>query len=61
MLATARVRALVRGGTSVAFEDIEAVALPTLRHRVLLNFEGEAEGIDPDVVLNEIMQTTKRK
>lgn len=61
MLATARVRALVRGGTSVAFEDIEAVALPTLRHRVLLNFEGEAEGIDPDVVLNEIMQNTKRK
>ena len=60
MLATARVRALVHGETAVSYDDIEHVALPSLRHRVLLNFEGEAEGVEPDDVLREIIETTQR-
>ena len=60
MLATARVRALIRGETAVSYDDIEYVALPALRHRVLLNFEGEAEGVEPDEVLTDIIKTTKK-
>jgi MoxR-like ATPase len=38
-------------------DDIRAVALPALRHRVLLNFEGEAEQVNPDVIVNELLAT----
>ena len=38
-------------------EDVRAVALASLRHRVLLNFEGEAERIDPDTILEAILET----
>ena len=41
-----KVRALFQGRFHVSFEDIRAVALACLRHRLILNFEGEAEGID---------------
>jgi MoxR-like ATPase len=42
-------------GVHVSCEDIRAFMLPAMRHRVLLNFEGEADRIDPDVILTEIM------
>jgi len=45
IIAAARIRALVQGRYHVAKEDVNAVAVPALCHRVLLNFEGEAEGI----------------
>ena len=38
---------------NVAFEDVQAVALPCLRHRVLLNFEGGADRIDPDTLVGD--------
>ena len=37
-------------------EDIQAVAYETLRHRILLSFEAEAEGIDADHIINELIQ-----
>ncbi|MGH8630250.1 MAG: hypothetical protein ACREU7_05730 [Burkholderiales bacterium] len=37
-------------------EDVRAVVLPALRHRLLLNFEAEAERIDPDLILNRILE-----
>ena len=46
-----KVRALSLGRFNVAIEDIRALAMPALRHRLILNFEGEAEGADPDDVL----------
>jgi MoxR-like ATPase len=46
-----KVRALSEGRFNVAIEDIRALAMPALRHRLILNFEGEAEGADPDDVL----------
>jgi MoxR-like ATPase len=52
-----KIQALTRGNAFVSAEDIRAVALPTLRHRVLLNFEGEAEQIDPDTIVNELLST----
>ena len=48
ILAASRARALLDGRYHVAREDIEASALPAMRHRLILSFEGEAEGIQPD-------------
>jgi MoxR-like ATPase len=42
----------------VSVEDIRAVALPALRHRVLLNFEGEAEQVNPDTIVGELIAGT---
>jgi MoxR-like ATPase len=52
-----KVRALLAGRTGVACEDIRQVALPALRHRVILNFEGAAERIDPDDILKAIVES----
>ena len=53
-----KIRALLSNRVHVSCEDIRAVALGALRHRVLLNFEGEAEHIDSDVVVKEILEKT---
>jgi MoxR-like ATPase len=53
---TAKVRAASRGRLNVSREDVKAVAHAALRHRVLLSFEGEAEGLDPDRVIDEILR-----
>ncbi len=55
MVLGAKVHALIRGRAHVAREDIRAVALPALRHRVLMNFEGEAERIDLDDLLQDVI------
>lgn len=57
----AKVRALLDGRYNVSFEDIRRVYLPALRHRVLLNFEAQAEGIETDQVLLEILQKVPEK
>ena len=57
----AKVRALLSGRYNVSFDDIRRVFLPALRHRVILNFEAEAEGIDPDKVLLEVLQKVPEK
>jgi MoxR-like ATPase len=57
----AKVRALLDGRFNVSFEDIRRVFLPSLRHRVLLNFEAQAEGIETDQVLLEILQKVPEK
>src|SRR5687768_5866884 len=44
LILAAKIRALLQGRFNVAFEDVQHVAVPALRHRILLNFEGEAEG-----------------
>jgi len=57
----ARVNALLEGRFNVAWEDIEAVAPAALRHRLLLNFEGLAEGADPDDIIREVLQSVSRQ
>jgi len=52
----AKIRAVLAGRYNVAFEDIATVAPAALRHRVLRNFEGEAEGIEPDVIVKAVME-----
>ncbi|MCP4592843.1 MAG: MoxR family ATPase [bacterium] len=54
----AKVQAMLDGRYNVSFSDAQKVYLPALRHRVLLNFEGEAEGISTDDVLREIIEKT---
>jgi len=50
------VRALTQGRFNVSFDDIQAVALATLRHRLILNFEADAEGITTDHVIAQILK-----
>ena len=50
-----KVSALLNGRVHVSCEDVRAMLLPALRHRVLLNFEGEADRVDPDAILTAIM------
>jgi len=56
-----KVRALLNGRTEVAFDDIRHIVLPALRHRIILNFEGEAERIDPDAILKAIIDWVPEK
>jgi MoxR-like ATPase len=56
MLLAAKIRALFEGRFAASIDDVRACALPALRHRVLLNFEGEAEGVKTDDVLAEIIK-----
>ena len=51
----AKVRALSEGRFNVSVEDLRAIALPALRHRLILNFEGEAEGVDPDRLITQLL------
>ena len=50
-----KIHALTRGQAFVAVEDIRAAALPALRHRMLLNFEGEADEINTDALVGELL------
>jgi len=56
MLLGAKVRALFDGRFAASIDDVKATALAALRHRVLLSFEGEAEGVAPDRVISEILK-----
>jgi len=57
----AKVRALLEGRYNVSFEDVRRVYLPAMRHRVILNFEAEAESIESDSVLLEILENVPEK
>ncbi len=54
----AKVRALLDGRFHVSFGDVKDVVIPAMRHRVILNFEGEAEGITTDMVLEKVVAET---
>ena len=54
----AKVRALLDGRFHVSFKDVKDVAVAAMRHRVILNFEGEAEGITTDMVLEKVLSDT---
>ena len=56
-----KVRALLEGRYNVSFEDIRRVYLPAMRHRVLLNFEAQAENIPSDTVLAQILNEVPEK
>ena len=55
LLLGAKVRSLTEGRFNVSFDDVAVVAPPALRHRLIVNFEAEAEGVTTDIVLDKIM------
>jgi MoxR-like ATPase len=57
----AKVRALLEGRYNVSFEDVRRVFLPAMRHRVILNFEAEAEAVEADHVLLEVLEGVSEK
>jgi MoxR-like ATPase len=61
LVLAAKVRALLEGRYNVSFEDIRKVYMPALRHRVLLNFEAQAENIPSDQVLAGLLNEVKEK
>jgi len=56
-----KARAFIEKRFNVSFSDICEVALPSLRHRILLNFEGEAEGVDIDKMIKDLIKITAEK
>ena len=60
LLLAAKVRALTEGRFNVSFDDIEAVAAPALRHRLILNFEADAEGVTTDHVVAQVLKDVPR-
>ena len=58
VLLAAKIRALFEGRFAASIDDVRHVCFPALRHRVLLNFEGEAEGVKTDQVIQEILAKT---
>ena len=58
MLLSAKAAALSEGRFNVAFADLRRFAAPALRHRIILNFDGQAEGITPDALVEEILEET---
>ena len=59
VLLAAKIRCLMQGRFSPGTEDVRAVVPAALRHRMILNFEGEAEGVRTDTVLEEILKAVK--
>jgi MoxR-like ATPase len=55
MLLGAKIGALFAGRFAPSIDDVKAASIPALRHRILLNFEGEAEGVGTERVIEEIL------
>jgi MoxR-like ATPase len=60
LVLSAKVRAMLDERYHISFSDVSDSVLPGLRHRILLNFEGQAEGIQNDDILNQILQDTPK-
>ena len=59
MVLGAKARALLRGRSHVSFEDIQAMSLPVLRHRVLINYRAEAEGVTVTNLVERLLKSVK--
>lgn len=56
LLLASKIRALFQGRITASIDDVREVARPALRHRLLLNFEGEAEGVTTDSVIDQLVE-----
>lgn len=61
LMLAGKVRALTQGRFNVALDDVAAAATATLRHRLILNFEAEAEGITTDHIIAEVLKEVPRQ
>ncbi|RKN86932.1 AAA family ATPase [Paenibacillus ginsengarvi] len=61
IVSLAKVRAFCAGRLNVSFHDVEQVSIPALRHRIFLNFEGQAMGMSTDAILRDVLAVMERK
>jgi MoxR-like ATPase len=59
IILASKIMALMDNRYNVSFNDLKLAALPALRHRVILNFEAQAEGVQPDEVIKQIVETVR--
>lgn len=60
LILTAKARALIHGRYAVGMEDLQTMAYPVLRHRILMNFKADAEQVTADMVADELLKTVSR-
>jgi MoxR-like ATPase len=58
LVLAAKARAVLHGNYHVSIDDVRSVAGPVLRHRILTNFNAEAEGLKPDDIVDRLIKTT---
>lgn len=61
LVIASKVNALLNGNYSVSIDDVNEVVLPSLRHRIILNYQAIAEGISPDKIITDIIENLKDK
>ncbi|GAA5530001.1 MoxR family ATPase [Herpetosiphon gulosus] len=61
LILAGKIAALLDGRTNVAFRDLREMATPTLRHRIILSFEGQAEGVNSESIVNSILESIKEE
>lgn len=61
LVLAAKVNAVINGRFAVSVEDVEKIVYPSLRHRLILNFQAEAEGIKPDEIIKQLLETVNKK
>ena len=61
LVRASRARAFVERRMNVSFEDVQSVAYPVLRHRILLNFDALAEGVSEDAVIRQIIEAKEKR
>jgi MoxR-like ATPase len=61
LVLAAKIWALFDGRYNVSFDDVSAVAAASLRHRLILNFEGLADAISPDTIIDALLETVPRE
>ncbi|MDA7541313.1 MoxR family ATPase [bacterium] len=61
LILASKARALFNGRTHVCTEDIKMLAKPILRHRISVNFAAESEGVSPDDIIDQLIETTPEK
>jgi MoxR-like ATPase len=54
----AKARALMNRRTHVTIEDVRALALPVMRHRIVVNFAAESDGVSPDDIITSLVEST---
>ena len=59
LVLAAKANALFDGRLNAGFDDVKAAARQALRHRILFNFEGEAEGLTPEQVIDDVLARTQ--
>lgn len=56
LILAGKIRALTKGRYNLSLEDLHEMACPSLRHRLIMNFEGEADGINPDTIIQDLLK-----